>query len=731
MSTGKGHGIAMVRLARRPVACRGNRSTAGRGRSDVPPEVDPANSNPPRTTFFRSLAGRLVMLGVVPAFLLVAGVLAWNAVNRFESMEQHAKDGLLREALVLASDIESSNEEAVRTARLIAIGQEAGLFGDRARTVESLRRILAATPGITGTYVGYEPDADGQDAASAARDPAGWREPEGRFVPYFFRDWRNGNALAVKPLVDYETSLYYDGCRRLFRERGEPTAILTEPYVYEGQLIVEQTFPIVIDGQFRGIGGTDRALADLERIVRERIAAVGADAFLVSGRGNFVVATVDPAIGVPDDGRMALRATAVAGSPPDSLVEPLLAEADDDGLVRDMVDSRDGTTWLAAAVRIPTGDWTLVVVKPREAVLGPIRAAILGGAIVPLVALGLAGGLVAWLALRAGRRIRHAALAADAIAAGDLAVRIPPCPSSDEAGWLVRSLIRMRDDLAALLGEVKEAGVTLDTSAHELSASGREQSEMARRFGASTSGIAAASRQIGTTGQELARTMEAVDAAAKETAELAGGSRRELVAADQTIRELSDGTESIAGKLARISERAEAINAVVAVIARVADRTNLLSVNAAIEAEKAGEEGRGFLVVAREIRRLADQTAEATGQVTAIVRDTQSAVGAGVMEMDRFAQNVRRGVEQITRSSRQMEELIARVEANAGRFRTVSDGMQSQVQGAATIASSLAELVATAKRAVESADEFARTATELQRASGTLRSSVGRFRTGA
>jgi methyl-accepting chemotaxis protein len=694
--------------------------------------VPAAPTSRPQIPLVRSLAGRLVVFGVVPAFVLMAGVLAWNAIDRFERMETRAEDELLREALVIASDVERSNAEAVRIAQLIAIGQEAGLFGDRVRTVETLRRVLAATPGITGAYVGYEPDADGKDAASATADPAGWRDAGGRFIPYVFRDWTRGDSIAIKPLADYETSLYYDGCRRLFRERGEATAMVTEPYIYEGQLIVEQTFPIVIDGTFRGIGGTDRSLATIEEIVRSRARAIGADAYLVSRRGNFVVATVDPPVdGKVDAGAKALRTTELAKSPQAAMLGPLVTVADLDGVIQDATDANGGSDRLSAAVRIPTGDWTLVVTKTRESVLGPIRATVIGSAVGPLLALGLAGGLVAWLAVRTGRRVQDAARGADAIAAGDLATTIPACTSNDEAGWLVRSLIRMRDDLAGLLGEVKEAGVTLDTSAHELSASGREQSEMARRFGESTSEIAAASRQIGATGQELARTMDQVDAAAKEAAGLAGGSRSELAAADATVRELADGTESIAAKLARISERAEAINAVVAVIARVADRTNLLSVNAAIEAEKAGEEGRGFLVVAREIRRLADQTAEATGQVTGIVRDTQSAVGAGVMEMDRFAQNVRRGVEQITRSSRQMEEVIARVEENAERFRTVSEGMQSQVQGAATIASSLGELVASARRAVESADEFARTASELQRASGTLRASVGRFRTDA
>ena len=96
-------------------------------------------------------------------------------------------------------------------------------------------------------------------------------------------------------------------------------------------------------------------------------------------------------------------------------------------------------------------------------------------------------------------------------------------------------------------------------------------------------------------------------------------------------------------KLAVLNEKASNINQVVTTITKVADQTNLLSLNAAIEAEKAGEHGRGFAVVATEIRRLADQTAIASYDIEQLVKEMQSAVSAGVMGMDKFSEEVRRG----------------------------------------------------------------------------------------
>jgi methyl-accepting chemotaxis protein len=692
----------------------------------VPDPASKASAIP----FARSLAGRLLLVGVLPGSIVLGALVALDARKKFDTLEEAAESELLREALFAAAQIGESNASAMKTAQYLADQQEAGLFGKRALTVDLLKAVLAGDPNIAAAYVAYEPNADGNDELARTSDPKEWMTDTGRFIPYPFRDWRNGDAIAVKPLVEFETGLYYDGVRKAFANSGKPETMVTEPYVYDGQLIVEQSHPIVIGGKFRGIGAVDRALSNIEGVVRESASRIGADMYLVSSRGRFIVATDDTKIGA-DEGTNSegdLRTRTVAETPLRDLVAPFVRQADANGFVQNSTDPRDGDELLAAAVRIAQGDWTLICTKSREVVVAPIRTEVATSALVFFGAVGLSAGLVAWIAVGAGRRLRAAAVVADAIADGDLSREVEATGARDEAGVLTDSLRRMKANLGQLLASVKSAGVTLDSSALELSATSREQETVAHRFGESSAQIAAATKQISTTGAELAGTMAQVDAAVKSTTELSAGARGNLDSVDRTIRELSDATASIASKLAAISERAASINGVVTTITKVADQTNLLSVNAAIEAEKAGEQGRGFLVVAREIRRLADQTAGATSEIESIVGEMQSAVGAGVMEMDRFADKVRRGVDEVVASSRQMGEVIAQVEANASRFRAVTDGMASQSQGAATIADSMGALVGAAKRAVESAEEFGRTASELQRASQVLRQSVGAFK---
>jgi methyl-accepting chemotaxis protein WspA len=194
-----------------------------------------------------------------------------------------------------------------------------------------------------------------------------------------------------------------------------------------------------------------------------------------------------------------------------------------------------------------------------------------------------------------------------------------------------------------------------------------------------------------------------------------------------TMRGLDEATASIAGKLGTINDKATRITGVVTTIIKVADQTNLLSVNAAIEAEKAGEHGVGFLVVAREIRRLADQTAAATLHIEQMVQDAQSAVSAGVMEMDRFTDHVRRSVEDVKTISQQMGRIIEQVNANTASFEQINEGMQNQSEGADQINDAMRQLTADAARTSEATHEYLQTAIDLEASCTALRSSISAF----
>ncbi|MDD5679241.1 MAG: methyl-accepting chemotaxis protein [Kiritimatiellae bacterium] len=301
-------------------------------------------------------------------------------------------------------------------------------------------------------------------------------------------------------------------------------------------------------------------------------------------------------------------------------------------------------------------------------------------------------------------------------------------PPRDETGQLWHSMSAMADSLNSLVGQVKRSSVQLVSTATEIEATAQEQESVVADFGSSTTQVATASKEISATSQELSQTMETVKNVAEGAATLADTGRAGLAGMDASIRQLVKASVSVSDKLAAINQKAGTISGIVTTITKVADQTNLLSLNAAIEAEKAGKYGQGFAVVAREIRRLADQTAVATLDIERMVKEMQSAVAAGVMEMDKFSSEVGRGTEAIEAISRPLVDIIAQVKDLTPKFEMVNDGMRAQSQGAQHISQSLAQVSKGAVETSESLRRFNEATVQLRDAAQRLQAEVEKFK---
>ena len=675
--------------------------------------------------FADGLLGRTVLLGILPTAAVLAGVILVGGISRYDSLKRGAEKQLQNLASETALEFDQAADDAVELARTLAVSQSAGMFGMRRLTVEVLERQLAENPEVLGIYVGYEPNADGKDAESLNGGlPEGAIDEAGRFLPYWFRDSSRGGAIALKPLVDMESSLYYDGVRKAWKSTGRLAPMVTEPYYYDGDLIIEQTFPIVVDGRFVGIAGVDRSLASLRREAVRFAESNESLVFLVSGRGKFVATSLE---GDVPGGATPLQTTTVADSPYADVMAAML-EPTAETRLETAVDPVTGEETYWAWRTLDTGGWTVVLAKPVSEVTGPLVRQTLLIAASAVAALAVVVTLLVWLLAGFSKRIRFAVDAAGLVAKGDLSHEVYACTQRDEAGVLLRTLAAMRSGLVAMVGRIKHAAVSLHTATTEVAAAGRQQEDSAGEFESSSAEIAAAVHQISRTGEALVATMDEVRSMTNEASALAGDGRESLDGMRTSMRTLEEATGSIAEKLAAINEKAGGITAIVTTITKVADQTNLLSVNAAIEAEKAGEYGRGFLVVAREIRRLADQAAGATLDIEKMVAQMQSAVSAGVMEMDRFAEQVRSGVEEVDSIGSQMGRIIEHVTATSERFSTLDSGVREQSAGAGQIDLAMGRLRERARQSAESVREFSQSAEALQKALGSLRGVIDQFK---
>jgi methyl-accepting chemotaxis protein WspA len=320
------------------------------------------------------------------------------------------------------------------------------------------------------------------------------------------------------------------------------------------------------------------------------------------------------------------------------------------------------------------------------------------------------------------------------LAKGDLRVKdeeadmVDLSQSTNETGQLLNALHNMRESLDSLIGQVQLSGIQVTSSTTEIAASARQLEATVAEQAASIREVTATNKEITATSEDLMRTMGGVSETVSDTASMAETGRDKLNRMQSSMREFIEATSYISSKLGVINEKANKISGIVTTINKISDQTNLLSLNAAIEAEKAGEYGKGFSVVAREITRLSDQTAIATKDIEYMVKEMQSSVSSGVMEMDKFAEGVRRGVVSIETIGDQLGQIIDQVKTLSPRFEVVNKGMHMQVEGARQISEAMGQLLTAADQTKDSLSEYKRVTEQLNAAVQVLQNEVSRFK---
>ena len=348
--------------------------------------------------------------------------------------------------------------------------------------------------------------------------------------------------------------------------------------------------------------------------------------------------------------------------------------------------------------------------------------------IISLVIAVLAAALCGFLLLQAIMSpMQRIVSILEVMRSGDLSSRLN-LERKDEFGAVETGFNDMMAELTSLVSQAQRSSVQVTTSVTEIAATSKQQQATATETAATTTEIGATSREIAATSRDLVRTMTEVTSAADQASILAGSGQQGLARMEETMHSVMGAADLVNAKLAILNEKAGNINQVVVTIVKVADQTNLLSLNAAIEAEKAGEYGRGFAVVATEVRRLADQTAVATYDIEQMVREIQSAVSAGVMGMDKFSEEVRRGMSEVQQVGEQLSQIIHQVQALAPRVLMVNEGMQAQATGAEQINLALVQLGDASSQTVESLRQASFAIDELSQVAVGLRSGVSRFK---
>lgn len=704
-----------------------------------------------------TLRTKFLLYAVLP-LVGIQGLNAWIDLHgRRADLLEATWASMVRALSIAAAEIDRGNREAVTVAREMTLAEEAGLFGRREESVALCRKVLEEHTDFVTSYVLYEPNADGRDARDLARlgGKAFWIDGTGRFAAAFYRHPEDPARILEQktPAAEMETALYYDGLRKKVRSGSSAKYLITEPYNYAARaLMVEQTSPIMVGGKFAGITGVDRGLSFLDTLLRKLRPFATARFYLVSSGGRIVAATLDQDVRtmrvadlrldgagrvpvrafVEKKGMLELDAARVAALVPEgarsdlaSLLTAAMAEQDGSA-VREVTDPIDGGRAFLACARVPTGGWTLVMTLSGREVLAPIDRSIRRTVLWTALGVAIVVTLLALFARSLSGRLARAVDVARRVASGDLTAKVE-ASSDDEPGRLLKAIGEMTSSLASLVGKVRLSTDRLTATAERMRTSAQKQEGAVQDFSTSTTEIAAALRQVAATGREVAGTVEGVRSVAAGVAELADEGKKDLSAMEAGLSQLSKGTASVSARLAAIRDRTEKITSMVTTIVAVADRTNLLSLNAAIEAEKAGKAGAGFAVVAREIRRLADQTAVATLDIERTVGEMKGAVSEGLAEMDRLSIEMDRGTAEVGRLARQMGRVLEDAESLHPKIASVTADVSAQAQGVGQITEGMNVLAAAARQTADEIQGFRLAEEELGRAVVLLREEVARF----
>ncbi len=335
-----------------------------------------------------------------------------------------------------------------------------------------------------------------------------------------------------------------------------------------------------------------------------------------------------------------------------------------------------------------------------------LRAAANRKVLIAALLVGAVLVLVVWLNHQLAQRPVLQAIAGvtrdlDELACGtaDLSRRIRS-GRDDEIGELSNALDRTLDRVRSLLGEVATASGAVTQGTLQLGKSASELDAQVQGQATAIGEVAAAARAIAEGAGGLSTEGGSMAASVQATAAHASAGEQALVDLVTGMEEIETASQAMTARLTSISERARDISGVVEAIARVASQTNLLSLNAEIEAEKAGEAGQGFSVVAREVRRLADQSARSAADVERNVAEMRNSVEGGVVTLDGLAQKVKALAVVVQDVYRVMGAITGDIRDLAPRFEHLDGGARSQAVAATQIAAAVRELEASAMRAV-------------------------------
>ena len=321
--------------------------------------------------------------------------------------------------------------------------------------------------------------------------------------------------------------------------------------------------------------------------------------------------------------------------------------------------------------------------------------------------------------------LRETARAAERIAAGDLTVEMRPKSEKDVLG---NAFAAMRNNLRGAIEEIQKSVNVFTSSASEIAAAATQVASGAAETAAAVNETTVTVEEVKQTAQLSSQKSKYVSESAQKAVQISQSGRKSVEEAIEAMNRIREQMESIAESIVRLSEQSQAIGAIIATVNDLAEQSNLLAVNASIEAAKAGEQGRGFAVVAQEVKSLAEQSKQATAQVRTILSDIQKATSASVMATEQGSKAVEAGVKQSVQAGESVHKLAESIAEAAQTATQIAASSQQQMAGMDQMTLAMENIKQASEQNVTSTKQTEIAAQNIQELGQTLKQLVERYK---
>ena len=368
------------------------------------------------------------------------------------------------------------------------------------------------------------------------------------------------------------------------------------------------------------------------------------------------------------------------------------------------------------------------VIQPLDAVDAAVNASLISGTTLTIVAIAFTVLILVLLLNKTVNKplalLEHSMTKA---AEGDLTVKVD-YSSTDEIGTIIKVQDKMRLGLVDLISQFKTSAEQVASAATEIASAAEQTSTGAGEQEAQAGEVSASMEEMAATIVESSQNAASATESARKAAEVAGEGGKIVQETIEGMQRIAETVKASAATIGELGKRSDEIGEIIGVIDDIADQTNLLALNAAIEAARAGEQGRGFAVVADEVRKLAERTTKATAEIAAMIKGIQEDTSGAVTSMEEGTAQVETGTELAIKAGDSLSSIVSVVNEVQNMIEQIATASDEQSATAEQISGNVGNIVSVTKQSAQGAEQMATTAEELNRNTDVLSELVSKFK---